>query len=588
MTRRKALPAIVAALVIAVCTGRADAAASSADLDAPDLVAAVAQIDADNASDNVWWGHLLDVTYDSADPALHTRDHIARLEGLGDSSLWTGDYLYAQAMRWKVRQSEGASAAELAAIRAPIDEIATGFHRRINIAKSWKAPACDANHLPGQSTGSCSAINGEAGILMRNCVPDVLPAKFAYLKDPASRGDRFYGPFPFDEDDDGTDDGLWWCEDGVSRDMYAGAIYGLLGVIDIFPATDPVVIRAGRDLMTMEDYFQRHAYSIVYPHTRPPDRTGDAIENFVFPLFAYNPEPRIDLAHAALVGSRVAGTPLEKTRYEATWLEEFASQSPQLEVEFVLAVQSPHNSYYNFNLNHLTNQATINRVVDPDQNDALFEAFGVIDTSTRDDVNALFESLTWTMTHEAWRRDLAITHLRQWVDARSHETDPAENRIDRCGVDYTCVASDEVHYFETLPNGTEQEVVQPGTATSKRSLHPLPVSQRNRGEDFIWQRSPYNLSTPDANGRYPASSPLVQNHGADVLLPYWTLRYGRDVLHLDALPERPLPTYHLRVESGPQDDTTPPAVPEVPLPGVAIGLTLALAVVILRNRRRAA
>jgi hypothetical protein len=576
--------AAVVVLAVVAVLGSSTPAAALGGIDDPAFVAEVARVEQANQANHIWWGHLAEVTYDQ--PALSgpDRSHVIGIDGLGDGTIWTGNHLWAQTYRFLVRQQEGAGPAELGAIRAGIDEIATGFHRRINIAKSWKATPCPPTDPQGADTPSCSVVDGEAGILFRNCVPSSLRGdpRFDALTRPGGRT-TFYGPFPFDEDDDGASDGDWYCDGGVSRDMYAGAITGLLAFIEHFPASDPIVIRAARDLMTIEDYFSRHGYSIVYPHTKQ----GDGIDNFVFPLFVINPEPRINMALAAHRAAEIAGSPADRLRFGAIWDEEYTALVGQLDVEFLLAIESPAQGYYNFNLNHLTNVATILSVDDPVRRDRLRRAFSIIDTSTRDDVNAEFEALTYLITGERERFDLAVRHTAEQASARRRESvEPATNLVDRCGVDYVCVPEDEVHTYVRNPDGTESERVTEGSSSTVRSLYPLPVDQREHHQDFAWQKPPYAVRSADEAGGY-YTAPIDPRHeftGADVLFPYWALRYGRDVLHLDARAPTPLDTYPVRTEQGPRGDETPPVVPE--LPGAAWTMTALVGAALVGWRRR--
>ncbi len=582
-TKTRLLLAVLAVLLLG---GAGSAGAAPDALDEPAFVAEVTRVEQANQRNHVWWGHLAEVTYDVPASTGPDRSHVIAIDGLGDGTIWTGNHLWSQTYRYLVRQGEGASAAELAGIRGVIDEIATGFHRRINIAKNWKATPCDAEHQPGAPSGSsCSAIDGEAGILFRNCVPATLRGdpRFDVLTHANGRP-AFYGPFPFDEDDDGTMDGEWYCDDGVSRDMYAGAITGLLTFIEHFPATDPIVRRAARDLMTIEDYFSRHAYSIVYPHTTP----GDGIDNFVWPLFAINPEPRINMALAAHRAAQIAGSDLDKVKFGAIWDAEYNTLVGQLDVEFLLAIESPAQGYYNFNLNHLTNVATILYVDDPVRREKLRAAFSIIDTSTRDDVNAEFEALTYLITGEQERYDLAVRHTAEQAQARRRESlAPAANLVDRCGADYVCVPEDEVHTFVRNPDGTETERVTAGSSTTLRSLYPLPVSQREHHQDYAWQKPPYAVrSTTEAGGYYVNPiDPRKEYTGADVLFPYWALRYGRDVLHLDQRQPTPLSTYAIRTESGPRSDGPAPVVPELPAAATIAAVGSALGILVWRRRR---
>ena len=64
----------------------------------------------------------------------------------------------------------------------------------------------------------------------------------------------------------------------------------------------------------------------------------------------------------------------------------------------------PNSSYYKLNLNHLLMyQITRAEAANPVTELAVRQAFGVMDSTTRDDVNAHFESITYALTGESSR-----------------------------------------------------------------------------------------------------------------------------------------------------------------------------------------
>jgi hypothetical protein len=143
---------------------------------------------------------------------------------------------------------------------------------------------------------------------------------------------------------------------------------------------------------------------------------------------------------------------------------------------------------------------------------AVQQAFGVMDSTTRDDVNAHFETITYALTGDSSRFSDAVTHVRQWrdYDTRIHTTSVTNNSR-YCGTTLTCVPDDQM---DELVAG--RDVTIPGSSGNLRAKDPLPVADRPP-TDFLWQRPPWQL-----NG---SASVYHQAPGIDYLLPYWMLRY---------------------------------------------------------------
>ena len=111
----------------------------------------------------------------------------------------------------------------------------------------------------------------------------------------------------------------------------------------------------------------------------------------------------------------------------------------------------------------------------------------------------------------------------------------------RCGHDLACVPEKEVELDQATPAGTA-EVSEPppvqdlGTVTSPsstlRATDPLPIKDRPRHQDFLWQRPPWQL-----DGGF---NPNEREPGVDFLTPYWMLRYDTEVA---PPPVAPLPPW---------------------------------------------
>ena len=195
-----------------------------------------------------------------------------------------------------------------------------------------------------------------------------------------------------------------------------------------------------------------------------------------------------------------------------------ASAGPHLTEEYLLDIQSPHNSYFNFNLHHLRAYNNIGLEANLGTRAFLKQEFAILDATTRDDVNAHFETITYSFTGEPARLDMAIQHLRDWLEYHATWNEGHINST-LCGNGLTCIPEDQVTTTEQTPLGPV-ESVHAGTSTKQRSATPLPVGVRP-GSDFLWQRSPYRL-----DGGQNATGEAAS---VDFLLPYYMLRHFTEV-----------------------------------------------------------
>jgi hypothetical protein len=232
--------------------------------------------------------------------------------------------------------------------------------------------------------------------------------------------------------------------------------------------------------------------------------------------------------------ARVAGTEFQRARYEALWLAELATELPQLAASQLIDTTSPHDAYYKFHLNHLTGDNLIRLEPDPNVRALLRQAFGVMDASTGDDGNALFEAMTYALTGQPSRLEAAVTHHRQWLDYRAHaeEVGNVIDYRDRCGFEFKCVPTDQVDGSQPLPDGSELVVpVTPGSDPKLRSAAPVPVPLR-RPADFLWQKDP-TIIVGCGGGVFPGCDTELasrwEGDGTDFLQTYWTIRYYTEV-----------------------------------------------------------
>jgi len=442
------------------------------------------------------------------------------LSGKGDAGLWSGVYLAAESFRYAVARKHIADGDDVAAWQAQLDEakaridlMVAANHIRANIARNWASEPMDASRAPADGPEG-GVFHGEAGLLFRNCFPDSAQP-WQQNFDPKTRHRQVFGPLAWDEPNPWNAKNFY-CEDAASRDTHAGTFFGWLTAFDLVGPYDPDLRDLIRDdVLTVTGYIASHGWSIFHPYSRV--QTSGS-ENFIFPLFAINPQPRIALAQAARHVADLAGDHVQQATWDAWYAEELATMGPNLATEYLLAIQSPHNSYYNFNLNHITNFSAIREEPVAAIRDYLKRTFAIIDATTRDDVNAHFEAITYALTGEPARLAKALTHLEQWIGYHDLTQDPKNS--ERCGKDLACVAQGTTDW-RIAGVDFDQPELSPTPSTRLRSRTPLPVLRRDRGQDFLWQRSPYQLDG--------GASPNDEPPGIDFLCPYWMVRYYTEV-----------------------------------------------------------
>ncbi|MEX2393781.1 MAG: hypothetical protein WD826_04805 [Actinomycetota bacterium] len=531
-------------------------------------------------ADNMWDGQVYEVDY--AAGLDRTRENITSASHYGDSALWTGTYLAAQSFRYQVAkrtaedlrstyqppakpkkrhgkkpkpEPDPALEAILAwetqrdEAKARVTDMVAKFHVLTNISQNWNhtfEPNIDDPNFGG------GVIAGEPGYLMRACIPTSTPQQYRWSdaslgldadgmpeNPPYTKQPRVFGPLPFPSADhpDRVD---YFCEDGTSRDAYAGTTFGLLTAFDLVGPDDPQLQSTiGDDLITLVTFARKYLWSTPRPHGRIslpipilddlPECTfcGHDFENFISPLFIQVPLARLNMANAARHVAQVQGRS-DAAVWDAFWTEEVASNLPVLALSMEIDSIQPNDGYYKYNLHHLTGYNVVRTAPDADLELAFKQAISVMDKTTGDDFNAHFETITFSMTGDDTKLEQAITHLREWRDYRRYiDTGAGVDNRSRCDEDLECVPQDQ---YETIPDGADPIVV-PGTSGNLRARRPLEVAKRPP-TDFLWQRPPTQL-----NGQQGA---LHQAPGIDYLLPYWMLRYYTEV---DPPAAAPFPAY---------------------------------------------
>ena len=494
--------------------------------------------------DHMQQGHAVEVDFDSPQ---RVAGHVVGTGGWGDSGLWTGVYLGGEAMRYQVAKKKLAGnlpdddrafwTDQKTAAMARVREILKAEHIDINIAQDWTGELrippdvntdedpTTARHLANFGGG---VIHGEKGMIQRACTPVGIGAlgiddPTVYPDKPVNNNDNRVFRITWKHGDGKT----YNCETSPSRDTYAGLVFGLLTAFDFVSVDDAAMRRQIRtDLVAMGNFLWKYKWNYPRPHGYVS--VEHDFNGFFSPLFIYTPEARLNMTNAVHHVVEHGGSQFDKAKWTAIWAEELATQGPAVGGSFQFDALQPHDSYYKWNLSHL-NAFNLMRTNKGAVRSLFAQGIAAMDKTTRDDINAHFEAIMFSITGEQKRLDDSVTHLRQWLDYRANvEAGPVKNSP-RCGHDITCVPDDQ--YTFITPLGPIAWF--PGTAGSRAS-QPLPVAQRTP-TDFLWQRSPDQL-----DGVQPATH---RTPGIDFITPYWMIRYFTEVARppLSHLPEWPAP-----------------------------------------------
>ena len=504
--------------------------------------------------DSLRFGHAVPIDFATAS---RVPGDVVNTGGWGDSGLWTGVYLGGEAMRYAVarkhlsdredalgrgersrgRRPSGATAfwrVQRDQALGRIRTILAAEHRDINIAEDWTGQLRVPPSVNTQNPGGTHAadfgggvIHGERGMIMRACTPvgsgpmGVSPPT-ADAAHPVNNNSNRVFEITWKSGDGGTYD----CESSPSRDTYAGVTFGLLTAFDLVGPDQPALRAQIRDdLLAMGNFLLKYGWSYPRPHGYVSAKHD--FDGFISPLMVYVPMARLNMTNAARHVADAAGSADDKLKWDAAWAEEFATEGSQLGASMAVDSAQPNDGYYKFNLHHLagfnllrTNSGTERREI--------ARGFAVMDSTTRDHLNAHFEAITYSATGETPRLEAAVTHLRQWLDYRANlQTGAAVKNSARCSTNLACVPVDQ--YEVAVPGAPGGSVTwHPGapaappvsSSAGTRAARPLPVALRPP-TDFLWQRAPTAL-----DGQEPATH---REPGIDFLTPYWMIRYFTEV-----------------------------------------------------------
>jgi hypothetical protein len=153
-----------------------------------------------------------------------------------------------------------------------------------------------------------------------------------------------------------------------------------------------------------------------------------------------------------------------------------------------LEVTEPKSSYFKFNLDSISFYNLLGTGGDNWWVHLFYQkAYDVLRNTTDDHGNAFFNMIDFAINGKNQRRDAETRALLEaWLERPSRDTSVDwRGEIASCGD----------------PN---------------QSCQPIPVARRVP-TDFLWQRSPFQLSGGGAG--------TIESAGIDYLLPYWMARY---------------------------------------------------------------
>jgi len=351
----------------------------------------------------------------------------------GDSAIWTGHALAAEAFRYAVTKSERAT--QIAS------KLLTGLESLVQLTD-------------------------RPGLLSRCLIPHE-SEHFKTLEaetDLKKRRDRFFI---------GSLDGRQYGSLGhITRDQYAGALMGTGLAAVLFDGEPELAARARKTALLMADY-------LVARHFCPTEATRDPATGTRLTSVTYIANP------AQVLGVLQLARTLDPERYQDCFDEHFPMWSVSWFFGWLQALD-PHDSYFKFNLEHATALLALKLEQDPQRKVRLAHAFRIQRDVLKYHNNAYFnliELMTLGDMPELLSRPKA-----EMVTETLHLIDQMFSRGPL--MEAPPLADDEtikkVPYRNLSSESSKQEEVI--------AHMPIPVPQRP-GTDFLWQRSPFGLES---------------------------------------------------------------------------------------------
>ena len=369
-------------------------------------------IDANIRARHVPYGSILDPMF-----AEIGSEQIATYTRCGDSALWTGNYLAAEAFRYGATHSSDARKNLISAFAALKGLVAvTGNNLLARCMVPLDSPYADSISVQEAANGIHS--NSSAG---------------------------------------------WIWVGNTSRDEYTGALFGLTVAYDMI---DDANTKSDISALTtlIIDYVRSHNWSVVMPD-------GSSSTSFL---------PRPDQIETLLaIGRHVNPDHFSGFAYEAE-RQLFASSVP-----VPIAVDTTSDdSYFKFNLDYL-NLYNLVRIEASAEKSIYQAAYDTLRSHTVAHQNAFFNAIDLALNGPDHLRDTeTLLLLNSWLLRPKRDfTVDLTHTVSVCG---------------------------------SQACNPVPVQLRPN-TDFLWQRSPFQLS----QGGFAR----IETAGIDYILPYWMARY---------------------------------------------------------------
>lgn len=369
------------------------------------------------------YGTILDPVFASSDPASPGYAEIVSYTRAGDSAIWTGHYLAAEAFRYQVTRSSEA-----------LDNV-------------WRA-----------LLGIRSLLDiTETDVLARCLVLADSPYATAIQEEEAGHG-IYYNSL--------GDQNYFWIGN-TSRDQYSGVLFGLSAAYDLVDDQPDVRDFIRRDVTRILNYLLRHGWNVVMPDGRTST------------TFLHRPDQQLAFLQ---IGRRV-----NPNRF--AWMYTLYRSVLAAWVIFPVYFDNidDHDHYFKFNLNYIN----LYNLVRLEEHRSPFRPFYVnayetLRRRTGQHGNAHFNMVDRALTGADSNRDIeTIRLLDLWLQRPRRD------------------------YWGDL-HGT-----YPACGTN-RACDPIPVNER-MNTDFLWQRSPFQLSGGGAG--------TIETAAIDYILPYWMARY---------------------------------------------------------------
>ncbi len=356
-------------------------------------------------------------------------------DGGGDSAIWTGHYLAAQAFRYSVTGESEA-----------LDNVA---------------------HVIG-GIGALLDVNGGTGLLARNAAPDA-----SLVGQTLNRRGTFGSA---------TINGEAWVgyqgSYGISRDQYSGVFFGLAIAYELIPQ---VRADCARRIEQMLDYLLANDWIIEEDRPTwngsnssrgPTFWMGVNYQKLAFLLIGHRMNPSKYAAELAAAG------PLAETAWSGLWMNTFGI-----------------DHYYKFNLSHIGLYNYFRLETDPHRWQAVHRGYRILERYVGHHRDVHFDLIQTSIdphtqtelfpqTREQLRRFLRLPHR----DA----TGPV---VDLSSVQWVTVTQTSYAYTTGQSGGNSGLALV--TTSVQMPSEPLDLDQRRPAGDFLWQRDPFQPGQPN-------------------------------------------------------------------------------------------